>query len=74
MWRRKEGGMGKERKEGEGGEEAGGGGLRKGNKRQGGEGRRNEGGHREIRISLNIRSSLLQRCETDSSSYHRSFV
>ena len=26
MWRRKEGGMGKERKEGEGGEEAGGGG------------------------------------------------
>ena len=47
----------------------------KGNKRrEGGGGRRNEGGHRESRVSLNIRSSLLQRCETESSSYHRSFV
>lgn len=74
--RRKEGGMGKEGKEGEGGAEAKGwGGLRKGNKRrEGGGGRRNEGGHRESRVSLNIRSSLLQRCETDNSSYHRSFV
>ena len=52
----------------------GGGRLRKGNKRRGGGGRRNEGGHRESRVSLNIRSSLLQRCETESSSYHRSFV
>lgn len=69
--------MGKEGKEGEGGEEAKGGGgrSRKGNKRRGGGGgRRNEGRHRESRVSLNIRSSLLQRCETDSSSYHRSFV
>lgn len=73
--RRKEGGMGKEGKEGEGGEEAKRGGrLRKGKKRRGGGGRRNEGGHRESRVSLNIRSSLLQRCETDNSSYHRSFV
>lgn len=30
MWRRKEGGMGKERKEGEGGEEAGGGEVKEG--------------------------------------------